>query len=196
MECKCTLTDVTRDWATGKLRVTFEAEDDISGQIDGMRDKPLRLTAKQWRDKRSLDSNSYYWVLLSKLAEGAHISKPRAHNLMLRGYGQVELFDGSRYYARIPDTEEAENDVIERETFHLKPTSQVVAGSDGVSYRTYVLLKGSSNYDSAEMTHLLDGLISECKAIGIETATPEELERMKQLYEQNHQRFVETTKTS
>lgn len=41
MECKCTLTDVTRDWATGKLRVTFEAEDDISGQIDGMRDKPL-----------------------------------------------------------------------------------------------------------------------------------------------------------
>ena len=59
-----------------------------------------------------------------------------------------------------------------------------------------MLLKGSSNYDSAEMTHLLDGLISECKAIGVETATPEELERMKQLYEQNNQRFVETTKTS
>ena len=51
MECKCTLTDVTRDWATGKLHVTFEAEDDISGQIDSMRDKTLRLTAKQWRDK-------------------------------------------------------------------------------------------------------------------------------------------------
>ena len=97
---------------------------------------------------------------------------------------------------RIPDTEEAENDVIERETFHLKPTSQVVAGSDGVSYRTYVLLKGSSNYDSAEMSHLLDGLISECKAAGIETATPEELERMKQLYEQNHKRFVGLNKTN
>jgi hypothetical protein len=185
MECKCTLTDVTLDWSTGKFRVTFEAEDDISGQIDGMRDKTLRLTAKQWRDKRSLDSNAYYWVLLSKLAESIKISKPRAHNLMLREYGQVELFDGSRYYARIPDTEEAANDVLERTTFHLRPTSQVVEGNDGIWYRTYVLLKGSSNYDTAEMTHLLDGLISECKTLGIETATPEELERMKQLYEQN-----------
>lgn len=192
MECKGRLTDVTRDWTTGKFRVSFEVEDDISGQIDGMRDKTLRLTAKQWRDKRSLDSNAYYWVLLSKLAESIKISKPRAHNIMLREYGQVELFDGSRYYARIPDTEEAANDVLERTTFHLRPTSQVVEGNDGIWYRTYVLLKGSSNYDTAEMTHLLDGLISECKTLGIETATPEELERMKQLYEQSRGKHEKT----
>lgn len=185
MECKCTLTDVTRDWSTGKFRVTFEAEDDISGQIDDMRDKTLRLTAKQWRDKRSLDSNAYYWVLLSKLAEDLRISKPRAHNIMLREYGQVELVDGSRCYVRIPDTEEAENDVMERTVFHLRPTSQVVEGNDGINYRTYVVLMGSSRYDTAEMSHLLDGLIYECKVLGIETATPEELERMKQLYDQN-----------
>ena len=185
MECKCTLTDVTRDWSTGKFRVTFEAEDDISGQIDGMRDKTLRLTAKQWRGKRSLDSNAYYWVLLSKLAEDLHISKPRAHNIMLREYGQVELVDGSRCFVRIPDTEEAENDVMERTVFHLRPTSQVVEGNDGINYRTYVVLMGSSRYDTAEMSHLLDGLIYECKVLGIETATPEELERMKQLYDQN-----------
>lgn len=185
MECKATLTDVTRDWSTGKFRVTFEAEDDISGQIDGMRDKTLRLTAKQWRDKRSLDSNAYYWVLLSKLAEDLHISKPRAHNIMLREYGQVELVDGSRCFVRIPDTDEAENDVMERTVFHLRPTSQVVEGSDGINYRTYVVLMGSSRYDTAEMSHLLDGLIYECKVLGIETATPEELERMKQLYDQN-----------
>ena len=185
MECKCTLTDVTRDWSTGKFRVTFEAEDDISGQIDGMRDKTLRLTAKQWRDKRSLDSNAYYWVLLSKLAEDLHISKPRAHNIMLREYGQVELVDGSRCFVRIPDTDEAENDVMERTVFHLRPTSQVVEGNDGINYRTYVVLMGSSRYDTSEMSHLLDGLIYECKVLGIETATPEELERMKQLYDQN-----------
>ena len=44
---------------------------------------------------------------------------------------------------------------------------------------------GSSRYNTAEMSHLLDGLIYECKVLGIETATPEELERMKQLYDQN-----------
>lgn len=104
---------------------------------------------------------------------------------MLREYGQVELVDGSRCYVRIPDTDEAENDVMERTVFHLRPTSQVVEGNDGINYRTYVVLMGSSRYDTAEMSHLLDGLIYECKVLGIETATPEELERMKQLYDQN-----------
>ena len=192
MECKCTLTDITRDWTTGKFRVTFEAQDDISGQIDGMRDKTLRLTAKQWRDKRSLDSNAYYWVLLSKLAESIKITKPRAHNIMLREYGQIDLSDGSPTYAVIPDTEEAENRELEREMFHIKPTSEVREGKNGINYRTYILLKGSSCYDSAEMSHLLDGLISECKTLGIETATPEELERMKQLYEQNRGKHEKT----
>mgnify|MGYP000724297106 CR=1 FL=1 len=36
---------------------------------------------------------------------------------------------------RIPDTDEAENDVMEREMFHLKPTSQVIEGTDGINYR-------------------------------------------------------------
>lgn len=137
MESKGKLISAAKDWASGKFRLTFEIDDDVSGQIDGIADKPLRIKAAQWREKRSLDSNAYYWVLLSKLAEDLHISKPRAHNIMLREYGQVELVDGS------------------------------------------------SRYDTAEMSHLLDGLIYECKVLGIETATPEELERMKQLYDQN-----------
>lgn len=185
MECKGKLISAAKDWVSGKFRLTFEIEDDVSGQIDGIADKPLRIKAAHWREKRSLDSNAYYWVLLSKLAEDLHISKPRAHNIMLREYGQVELVDGSRCYVRIPDTDEAENDVMERTVFHLRPTSQVVEGKDGINYRTYVVLMGSSRYDTTEMSHLLDGLIYECKVLGIETATPEELERMKQLYDQN-----------
>lgn len=185
MESKGRLISAAKDWVSGKFRLTFEIEDDVSGQIDGIADKPLRIKAAHWREKRSLDSNAYYWVLLSKLAESIKISKPRAHNIMLREYGQVDLSYGSLSYAVIPDTDEAENDVLEREMFHLKPTSDVRTGKDGIAYRTYIILRGSSRYDTAEMSHLLDGLISECKTLGIETATPEELERMKQLYDQN-----------
>ena len=84
MESKGTLKDVAMDWKTGRMRLTFELESDVSSSIDKMKDKPLRIIAKQWREKRSLDANAYYWVLLSRLAEVAGISKPRAHNLMLR----------------------------------------------------------------------------------------------------------------
>lgn len=57
-----------------------------------------------------------------------------------------------------------------------------------MTYRTYVMLKGSSDYDTREMSELIDGLVSECKECGIETATPEELQRMLDLYDQNRRK--------
>lgn len=188
MEGKGTLKDVAVDWSTGKFRLTFEMERDVSGQLDAVRDKPLRITVKRWKEKRSLDANSYYWVLLSKLAELMKISKPRAHNLMLRRYGQNLIIDGAGAYIRIPDTEKAEEIALEASEFHVRPTSEVVTGNNGVDYRTYVMLLGSSQYDTAQMSHLIDGLVGECKEVGIETATPDELRHMLELYEQNRRR--------
>ena len=188
MEGKGTLKGVALDWSTGKFRLTFEMEQDGSGQLDAVKDKPLRIIAKQWKEKRSLDANAYYWVLLSKLAELMKISKPRAHNIMLRRYGQPLIIDGARAYIRIPDTEKAEEMALEASEFHIRPTSEVVTGNTGVDYRTYVMLLGSSQYDTAQMSHLIDGLVSECREAGIETATPDELRHMLELYEQNMRR--------
>ena len=50
------------------------------------------------------------------------------------------------------------------------------------------MLLGSSQYDTAQMSHLIDGLVSECREAGIETATPDELRHMLELYEQNRKR--------
>lgn len=191
MESKGTLTQVSRDWETGKFQVTFQLDQDISGQLEVLKQKALRITAKQWREKRSLDANSYYWVLIAKLAETMHISKPRAHNLMLRRYGQNLTIDGHGAYIRIPDTEKAEEMALEASEYHIRPTSQVVTGKDGVNYRTYIMLMGSRQYDTAEMSHLIDGLVDECKALGIETIPPDELARMMADYEANRRRKFE-----
>ena len=191
MESKGTLTQVSRDWETGKFQVTFQLDQDISGQLEVLKQKALRITAKQWREKRSLDANSYYWVLIAKLAETMHISKPRAHNLMLRRYGQNLTIDGHGAYIRIPDTEKAEEMALEASEYHIRPTSQVVTGKDGVNYRTYIMLMGSRQYDTAEMSHLIDGLVDECKALGIETLPPDELARMMADYEANRRRKFE-----
>lgn len=188
MESKGILKSVTKDWISGKFQVTFEIEQDISDSIKNMQDKPLRITAKQWKEKRSIDANAYYWVLVTKLAETLHISKPRCHNLMLRRYGQSLTIDGKGAYIRIPDTEKAEETALEADTYHIRPTSQVVSGKDGINYRTYVMLLGSSEYDTAEMSHLIEGLVNECKECGIETLTHEELSRMMSEYDQNRRR--------
>lgn len=37
---------------------------------------------------------------------------------------------------------------------------------------------GSSTYDSREFSIFIDGVIDECKELGIETMTPDEIERL------------------
>ena len=134
---------------------------------------------KEHRQKRSLDSNAYYWVLVGKLAKKLNISTARLHNLLLRDCGLPFLIDGHVSMQPIPDTEAAEEQVLESSTYHLKPTSSVIEGKDGL-YRWYIVLRGSSSYNTEEFSALLDKLIAECKAQGdIETMTPEELYRMR-----------------
>lgn len=174
--------DLTMDIQSGKLilsLLTNENNIDLSG-LDGLID----ITIKKHREKRSNDANAYYWKLNTKLSECLKISKPRAHNMMLRKYGQYIFIDDKLVRIPIPDTEKAENDALESITFHIKPTSQVMVGKDGISYRTYTMLKGSSEYDTKEMSELIDGIVSECKELGIETMTPDELAQMMKAYKQ------------
>lgn len=178
MKFKGKLVGVSRDFYNKKLNMTFETSEDVTAEIDNLKDLDLSIEAKKYSKRRSLDANAYYWKLTTQLAEVNHISKNCQHNFNLRKYGQAELIDGKLVRTPIPDTEKAENIALEAETFHLKPTSQVKQGIDGVMYRTYILLKGSSEYDSKEMSVLIDGIVNDCKELGIETIPPEELERM------------------
>ena len=131
-------------------------------------DKVYAVEIKEKKKKRSLDQNALYWAVLTQVAKKLNISNPRCHNLMLRRYGVPERYGDQAVYVVLPDTEEATEKALEAETYHLKPTSQVKAGKDGNNYRTYLLLRGSSTYDSTEMSRLVNGLLDEAKELEIE----------------------------
>lgn len=152
--------------------------------VDELHDEEVSIKIGKKTSKRSLDANAYYWVLLNKLAKKLNISNSYCHNLMLRRYGTLEEFDGQSVYWVIPDTDDASKKADEAETYHIKPTSHVREGNDGLMYRTYLLLKGSHSYTREEFSHLVNGLVDECKGVGIQTATPDELDRMLSLYKE------------
>lgn len=135
---------------------------------------------KEHREKRSLTQNAYYWKLLSILARKLHMSNARLHNLMLRECAPPFMIDDHIAMQPIPDTETAEAQVLESETYHLRPSSGTITDKNGVTYRWYVLLRGSSTFNTAEMSALLDRLIEDCKEQGIETLPPHEIMRMRQ----------------
>lgn len=171
--------DVSKDFFSNRLQILFDAESINLEEINGLKDEEkLRITVKKYRKKRSLDANSFYWLLVGKVADAMRISKPHCHNLMLRRYGQVEFFGGKIAYAMLPDNDETTSRMEQMEESHFAPTARLKLGTDGINYRAWKLLKPSHRYDSREFSILIDGIVDEAKALGIETLPREEIERM------------------
>ena len=180
METKCKLVSVTRDFPKRKSLVTFEMPLISEEAENALKGVDLKVTAVKWKQKRSLDANAYYWVLLTKVAEALHITKTEAHNQMLADYGQLDMEAGRVITVML-------NDVIDWrrvDSIHLRPTAQVVENSKGTLFRCYFVVRGSHTYNTAEMSRLIDGIVSEAKEMGIETVPPDELERMLELWGQ------------
>lgn len=174
------------DFMTRRLTILFEPNEDFSQAYEELKgyDK-LSLEIKPYKRKRSLDANAYYWVLVTKLARILGISNAELHNILLAKYGFMEIVDGQTIKAVIPDTDEANRRVMGSQMYHLRPTSDARMGNDGLMYRTYIMIRGSSTYNTEEMSRLIDGLVCDCKDAGMsdpEIASPEERRILKERY--------------
>lgn len=155
------------DYNTKKPRLELEINE--SGTAMSMYDElhtlpKLSNDIKQYRDKRSLDANAYAWELMTQIANVLRTSKDEVYLMMLKSYGQ-----GGVVKLREKDVEK-----FLRITPYLEK-HESLPDEDGVSY--YRFWVGSSQYDTQEMSILLDGIISSAKDLGIQTETPEELSR-------------------
>lgn len=147
---------------------TKENINDLKAVIDNK--KLLAVEVKQHREKRSLDANSYAWVLITKIADVLKTSKEELYIEMLKQYGQREpqllsvISDGVEMVYRATNNhccEVGESDLNSKTFKHL------------------AILIGSSQYDTKQMATLIDGIVSEAKELKIETMTPKDLEILK-----------------
>lgn len=168
MECVGKFKSISRDWLSGKWEITFTTDEKITGYIDKIKDKILRITVKQYREKRSLDSNAYAWVLMQKIAEAVHSDKWSVYLEMLEKY--------SRAFTHVivrPDVVPR----FEAEWRTVRNLGEItVNGQTGIQLQLYF---GSSTFDTKEMSVFIDGLVEECRQLEIETLPPNEIERMK-----------------
>ena len=177
MEWTGKLVNVSKDWQTGQIHITFTLnEQSILSMVDNIKDcERLSITAKKFRQKRSLDANAYCWALITEIANHPDIksSKEEVYEEMLQKYGY--LYKDDEGY--ITMTIKADADVSK------VPGHWAFFKSNG-KFTSYLMIKGSSEYDSSEMAHFIDMVCQEAKGLGIETATPDELARMKGMWGQ------------
>lgn len=178
MEIKCNVLSAYRDWVKGKNIIILETDNDCVESASGLIGKVIRATLKQWREKRSQDANSYYWQLVTKISAELGKTNTEQHNEFISEYGQFEIINGSLVNFILLDTIPWQK----LDKIHLKPTPATRVLDDGKLYRIYRVMRGSHTYDSKEMSVLIDGAVEAAKELGIETATPDELERMKEMW--------------
>ena len=138
-----------------------------------------RFELKEHRERRTLTQNSYYWTLLTQVADRMRLSKTECHNRMLRDYGRAWKVQGGTVAVWRPDNKETDRAMLRDERLHFKPTDQTTV-RDCVSYRAWILLKPSHEMTTEEMSILVDGLVQEAQSLDIETLTPRELEEIRQ----------------
>lgn len=137
------------------------------------------LEIKKRYGKRSINANNYHWVLCEKIAKKLRTGKYEVHNQLLCDYGTDWLdADGKQVYVLMKDN----GSYLRSETMHYRPTD-AVEDRKGTQYRWFVLLLPSHLMDSAQMSALIDGTVSDAKEMGIEIRTPDEIERMKQQWD-------------
>lgn len=127
--------------------------------------KDVMFEIKEYKPKRSLSQNAYCWQLIGKIADIQRLKKEDVYLQMLKDYGQFEIVSilasvnpkgFIKYYEEIG-------------------TGQI----NGKEFKHYKVYKGSSEFDSKEMSILIDGVIQEAKQYDIETLTPEQIRRMR-----------------
>ena len=150
----------------GKWVATFQTESPLPLELK----EDLQISLEKWREKRSLDQNSYLWKLIDLIAEKLQTDRWSVYLKALRDYGKASYLV-----------------VDEKALDYLKATIREteVLGEIEVNGRKAVQVAcyhGSSTLSTKEFARLLDGVISDAKDLGIETLDDE---RLKELMKQN-----------
>lgn len=165
-------------WRVSAL-VDMDSSPTAKRMVDEMKDKTIRLSAKEWREHRSLTANAYFHVLVGKIAEKMNLGEDEVKRSLVLDYGaQARDKDGNPIWINLPRGILPESLGVKYSKWFN--TTEV----RGKTHDCYIVFGQTHTYDTKEFSRLLDGTIREAKELGIETLPPMEIERMMRNYAQ------------
>jgi hypothetical protein len=146
-------------YATGKPLLTLEVDEDRSTLLNLYEElkgaERLAIKIGKFKKKRSLDANAYCWVLISRLAERLNIPKTDIYRSAIREIG------GNCDTVCIQDKAvNSLRDGWQRNGLGWM-TETMPSKLEGCT--NVILYYGSSTYDTAQMSRLINIIIEECR---------------------------------
>lgn len=172
---KCKINRLIPD-GNGHFLLELSIKEDIRSKVDELLGKDLECEIKPVRGKkRSLDANAFFWKMLDTLAEKLRIPKVELYKEYIRNIG------GNSETVCVQDK------AVEKlcRCWEQKgigwQTERMPSKIEGCT--NVILYYGSSEYDTKQMSRLIDLLVADCKEQGIETSTPDEISKLISLWE-------------
>ena len=134
-----------------------------------VQDDSKKFEIKDYKERRGLRANRYYWSLVNELASVLKMSKEDIHKDMLKHYGVSDY---------ISVREDINPDMYFK--YYEKAGESVLKDKKFIHYKVYV---ESHLMDSKQFSTLLEGIIQECKQQDIETLEEKEVKEMMKEYE-------------
>lgn len=155
------------------MKYTGTATSAISKAVDELvkrGDEVIDIEIKKHREKRSLDANAYFHLLVDKMSKALRVTADEVKQRLVCDYGSEGVYVrlpataniasfGVRYYRTIGESKDTKKPCID-----------------------YLVFKPTHEMDKAEMARLIDSTVEEAKQLGIETRTPDELAELKSLW--------------
>jgi hypothetical protein len=168
------ISHVYLSYGTGKPLLELEVDGDKQTFLQMYEElktaEKLTLKIGKFKKKRSLDANAYCWTLISCLAEKLNIPKTDIYRQAIKEIG------GNSDTVCVQDKAvQSLCDGWERNGIGWQ-TDTMPSKIDGCT--NVVLYYGSSTYDVSQMSRLINNIVEECKAQGIETKSREELDSL------------------
>lgn len=167
------ITDISVDIRTNKPKITLSINErpSIMKCYEELREcDKLSIKIGKYREKRSLDANAYCWLLIGKLAEKLNIPVTEIYRDAIKEIG------GNREVVCV------RNEAVDKLCRGWEhnglgwQTDTMPSKIDGCT--NVILYYGSSTYDTKQMYDLTKNIVELCQEQGIDTRTPEEIEKM------------------
>lgn len=174
MMLKGKLKEITRDYLSNDLLVTFRCRCDPA-ELEKYRDMDeLKITVQKFRRGRSLDANALMWKCIGEIANAINADKWDVYLRMLKRYGKYTYICVKPSVVDAVKTQWRECEVVGNIDINGQTATQLLC------------YFGSSTYDTKEFSILLDGIISEMEEMGLEKPITKDMERVLNLWEQKH----------
>ena len=130
--------------------------------------KVFECTICDFKQKRSLNANAYFHLLVDKLAKNFSVGADVMKKKLVLEYGAVAYDSlGKKVGIKIPKS-------VNVDDFY--PYAKWFGEEEKLNH--YIFYKQTHTLDSKEMAKLIDGVVSECKEAGIETLDEKQLKNM------------------